>query len=127
MKKVKKTHIIIESEESSQDDINDDDDTSSSSENEGQDKRGQESVAFMAKANPFTSNQPSLSSVERLGQIAISSFLKPSSRDNIFNAFFKSTYMKDSWVHYSLTQPVPNVTYKNLKVAMSFLLVSIVL
>ena len=40
---------------------------------------------------------------ERLGRLAITSFLKPSSKDNIFNAFFKSTYLKDSWVHYSLT------------------------
>lgn len=53
--------------------------------------------------------------------------LKPSSQDNIFNAFFKSTYLKDSWVHYSLTQPVPNITYGHLKLAMTLLLISFVL
>jgi len=46
---------------------------------------------------------PNETTAERLGRMAIASFLKPSSENNIFNAFFKSTYLKDSWVHYSLT------------------------
>ena len=82
---------------------------------------------MIANQDTLSPDQPGISSVERLGQLAISSFLKPSSKDNIFNAFFKSTYLKDSWVHYSLTQPVPNITYRHLKLAMSFMLISIIL
>jgi len=69
---------------------------------------------------------PNETTAERLGRLAIASFLKPSSENNIFNAFFKSTYLKDSWVHYSLTQPVPNITYGHLKLAMTLLVISFV-
>jgi hypothetical protein len=70
---------------------------------------------------------PNETTAERLGRLAIASFLKPSSKDNIFNAFFKSTYLKDSWVHYSLTQPVPNITYGHLRLAMTLLFLSFVI
>ena len=70
--------------------------------------------------------RPGESTAEKLGRMAIASFLKPSSENNIFNAFFKSTYLKDSWVHYSLTQPVPNITYGHLKLIMTLLVISFI-
>lgn len=64
----------------------------------------------VAPDNPFS-----------IGRHTISSLLRPSSRDNFFNAFFKSVYHRDSWVHYALTYPVPDITYRNLQHAMALL------
>ncbi|TNV81345.1 hypothetical protein FGO68_gene2832 [Halteria grandinella] len=60
-----------------------------------------------------------------IGRLTISSLLRPSSRDNFFNAFFKSVYHRDSWVHYALTYPVPDITYRNLQHVMALLFVGL--
>ena len=70
---------------------------------------------------------PGENTATTLGRLAISSFLKPSSQDNIFNAFFKSVYSRNSWVHYALTYPVPNVSNQNLRRVMALMFLSLLL
>lgn len=60
-----------------------------------------------------------------MGRYAFGRFLKPSSEDNLFNAFFKSVYSRDSWVHYALTYPVPTITYRSLKAIMAMMIISL--